>query len=59
MWILIKIKADVWYPIPFLIFGGFSAIAAILFSIFIPETKNKKSPDTIEEFINGNETENL
>ena len=42
---------------PFLIFGGVSALAAILFSIFIPETKNKKLPDTIEEFLNKNEAE--
>lgn len=40
-----------WYPIPFIIYGVFSSISAVLFFFFMPETKGKKLPDTIEEFL--------
>lgn len=40
-----------WYPMPFVIFGAFSAVSAVLFIIVMPETRNRKLPDTIEEFI--------
>jgi OCT family organic cation transporter-like MFS transporter 4/5 len=40
-----------WFPIPFIIYGTFSAISAFTFMIVMPETKNLKLPDTIEDFI--------
>ena len=40
-----------WYPIPYLIYGSCSIISAITFSLFMSETKNKKLPDTIEDFV--------
>jgi hypothetical protein len=40
-----------WYPIPFIIYGVFSSISALTFVLFMPETKDKKLPDTIEDFL--------
>ncbi|RMZ97216.1 organic cation transporter isoform X1, partial [Brachionus plicatilis] len=40
-----------WYPLPFLIYGSISSGAVILFIIFMPETRNQKLPDTINEFV--------
>ena len=40
-----------WYPLPFMIFGTFSSVSALFFIVLIPETKNKKLPDTIDEFL--------
>jgi len=40
-----------WYPIPFVVFGTFSIVSAITFVLFMPETKDRKLPDTIEEFM--------
>ncbi|RNA13309.1 organic cation transporter [Brachionus plicatilis] len=42
-----------WYPMPFVIFGACSSVSALLFIFFVPETKDKKLPDTIEDFINN------
>ncbi|RNA15634.1 Organic cation transporter [Brachionus plicatilis] len=42
-----------WSPLPFIIYGGFSLLSAILFAIFVPETQNRKLPDTIQEFIHN------
>ena len=45
---LILIIGDYWYPLPFIIFGSSSIIAGALV-IFLPETKGRKLPESIEE----------
>ncbi|XP_063218411.1 organic cation transporter protein-like [Bacillus rossius redtenbacheri] len=44
----INLLADYWQPLPLLIFGSL-ALAAGLLSLLLPETMNKKLPDTIQE----------
>ena len=45
-------KGDLyWFPIPFIVYGSFSTLSAVTFVVFMPETKDKKLPDTIEEFV--------
>ncbi|XP_071511134.1 organic cation transporter protein-like [Diadema antillarum] len=39
---------SVWDPLPLVIFGSLSIIAGIV-SVFLPETRGKKIPETIEE----------
>ena len=41
-------RETVWIGLPAVIFGGFSLAAGVA-SFFLPETHNKKLPDTIEE----------
>ena len=40
-----------WFPLPFIIYGIFSTMSAVTFVVLMPETKNLKLPDTIEDFI--------
>ena len=42
-----------WFPLPFILYGAFSTISAITFILFISETKNKKLPDSLEDFIDS------
>nr|CAD7456248.1 unnamed protein product [Timema tahoe] len=44
----VNLLADYWQPLPLLIFGVL-ALTAGLFSLLLPETLDKKLPDTIEE----------
>ncbi|KAF7277418.1 hypothetical protein GWI33_007517, partial [Rhynchophorus ferrugineus] len=44
----INITAHIWQPLPLLIFGSLALIGGIL-SLVLPETLNKKLPETIEE----------
>lgn len=44
----INISAEIFTPLPLLIFG-LLALAAVVFALFLPETHNKKLPDTIED----------
>lgn len=44
----INVLTDVWKPLPLVIFGVLSLISG-LFSLYLPETLNKKLPETIEE----------
>lgn len=44
----INLLADVWKPFPLIIFGSLSLVCGLL-SLFLPETLNKKLPETIEE----------
>ena len=45
---LILIMGDYWYPLPYIIFGSSSIIAGVLV-VFLPETKGRKLPETIED----------
>ena len=45
---------DVWYPMPYLIYGAFAAASAVTFVLFMNETNGKKIPDSIEEFTDAN-----
>lgn len=44
----INVLADVWTPLPMIVFGGISFVSGLL-SLLLPETLNKKLPETIEE----------
>lgn len=44
----INLLADVWKPFPLIIFGSLSFVCGLM-SLFLPETLNKKLPETIEE----------
>lgn len=44
----INVLADVWKPFPLIIFGSMAFIGGLL-SLYLPETLNKKLPETIEE----------
>nr|CAH7722372.1 unnamed protein product [Callosobruchus chinensis] len=44
----INILTHVWKPLPLLIFGSLSLLGGII-SLVLPETLNKKLPETIEE----------
>lgn len=44
----INVLGDIWKPIPLIIFGVLAFIGGLL-SLYLPETLNKKLPDTIEE----------
>ena len=39
---------SLWKPLPFVVFGGLSVLAGLL-ALFLPETNNKKLPETLEE----------
>ncbi|XP_072019582.1 organic cation transporter protein-like [Amphiura filiformis] len=45
---LILIFGDYWPPLPVIIFGSFSVVAGLLV-LFLPETKGRTLPQTIEE----------
>ena len=38
----------IWGPLPYLLFGVISIVAGLL-ALFLPETRNKALPETIEE----------
>lgn len=44
----INVLSDVWKPLPLVIFGVLAFISGLL-SLYLPETLNKKLPETIEE----------
>lgn len=44
----INLLADVWKPFPLIIFGSLALVCGLM-SLFLPETLNKKLPETIEE----------
>lgn len=44
----INVLADLWRPLPLVVFGLLSFISGLL-SLYLPETLNKKLPETIEE----------
>lgn len=44
----INLLADTWKPFPLIIFGSLAFVGGLL-SLFLPETLNKKLPETIEE----------
>ncbi|XP_031617950.1 organic cation transporter protein [Contarinia nasturtii] len=44
----INVLADLWKPFPLVIFGVLAFISGLL-SLYLPETLNKKLPETIEE----------
>lgn len=44
----VNLLADTWKPFPLIIFGSLAFIGGLL-SLFLPETLNKKLPETIEE----------
>ncbi|XP_054750637.2 organic cation transporter protein-like [Lytechinus pictus] len=45
---LILLLSDVWIPFPLVIFGAFAIVGAAL-AYFLPETRGKKIPETMEE----------
>jgi hypothetical protein len=45
-----KLREAVWYPLPYLIYGGLAVASTIFFVFVIDETKNKEIPDSIEDF---------
>lgn len=44
----INVLTDVWKPLPLVIFGALSFLSGLL-SLYLPETLNRKLPETIEE----------
>lgn len=44
----VNVLSDIWTPLPMIVFGGISFVMG-LFSLLLPETLNKKLPETIEE----------
>lgn len=44
----VNILADIWTPLPMIVFGGISFVMGLI-SLLLPETLNKKLPETIEE----------
>lgn len=44
----INVLGDLWKPLPMVIFGILSLVSGLL-SLYLPETLNKKLPETIEE----------
>lgn len=44
----VNLLADTWKPFPLIIFGSLAFVGGLL-SLFLPETLNKKLPETIEE----------
>lgn len=44
----INVLSDIWKPFPLIIFGILAFVGGLL-SLFLPETLNKKLPETIEE----------
>lgn len=44
----INILNEIWKPLPMVVFGGLSFLCGLL-SLYLPETLNKKLPETIEE----------
>jgi hypothetical protein len=44
----------VWAPLPFIIYGASATFAAITFIFFMPETKGRTMPDSIDEFVEIN-----
>lgn len=41
-----------WFQLPFVVYGSSALIAAITFILFIPETKNVKLTDRVEQMKN-------
>lgn len=44
----INVTADIWRPLPLVILGALSFLSGLL-SLYLPETLNKKLPETIQE----------
>ena len=44
-----KLREEVWFALPYIVYGGFAAIATIFYILFIEETKDKIIPDSIED----------
>lgn len=44
----VNVLTDIWTPLPMLVFGTISFVCGLL-SLYLPETLNKKLPETIEE----------
>lgn len=44
----INVLSDIWKPMPLMIFGSLAFVCGLL-SLYLPETLNKKLPETIEE----------
>ena len=40
-----------WEPLPYIVFGAVAAIAGLSFLLFIPETKDKPLPETLEDML--------
>jgi len=44
-----KLRESVWFPLPYLIYGGMATVSAVLFILAVEETKDKEIPDSIED----------
>lgn len=47
---LFKFQAKYYEPLPFIVYGSLALVGGVL-TVFLPETTNRKLPDTVSDFL--------